>query len=70
MTFDDINLLASKRIPFLFISDFKAQNFTTILDHRFTDVKQNKMIKLVIWYDNEWGYSCRLVDMAVHISKK
>jgi len=27
------------------------------------------MVKVLSWYDNEWGYSCRLVDMAVHISK-
>lgn len=44
-------------------SDFKAQNYTTILDHRFTDVKLSKMIKLVIWYDNEWGYASKVVDI-------
>ena len=50
-------------------SDFKAQKFTTILDHRFTDVKQNKMIKLVIWYDNEWGYASKVVDILKHYVK-
>ncbi|MEA3513817.1 MAG: glyceraldehyde 3-phosphate dehydrogenase NAD-binding domain-containing protein [Campylobacterota bacterium] len=45
-------------------SDFKALNFTTILDHRFTDVKMNKMIKLVVWYDNEWGYASKVVDIV------
>ena len=45
-------------------SDFKAQSFTTILDHRFTDVKMNKMIKLVVWYDNEWGYASKVVDIV------
>ncbi|MEA3497449.1 MAG: glyceraldehyde 3-phosphate dehydrogenase NAD-binding domain-containing protein [Campylobacterota bacterium] len=44
-------------------SDFKAVTYTTILDHRFTDVKQNKMIKLVIWYDNEWGYASKVVGI-------
>ncbi len=44
-------------------SDFKAQTFTTIVDHRFTDVKMNKMIKLVVWYDNEWGYASKVVDI-------
>ena len=44
-------------------SDFKAQQFTTILDHRFTDVKKNNMIKLVVWYDNEWGYASKVVDI-------
>ncbi|MEA2019969.1 MAG: glyceraldehyde 3-phosphate dehydrogenase NAD-binding domain-containing protein [Campylobacterota bacterium] len=56
------NILMNNFDP-LVSSDFKAQNFTTILDHRFTDVKQNKMIKLVIWYDNEWGYASKVIDM-------
>jgi glyceraldehyde 3-phosphate dehydrogenase len=51
-------------------SDFKAQNFTTILDHRFTDVKLNKMIKLVIWYDNEWGYASKVVDIIKLFNSK
>jgi len=44
-------------------SDFKAESYTTILDHRFTDVKQKKMLKLVVWYDNEWGYASKVVDI-------
>ncbi|MEJ2497337.1 MAG: type I glyceraldehyde-3-phosphate dehydrogenase, partial [Sulfurovaceae bacterium] len=28
------------------------------------------MLKVLSWYDNEWGYSCRLVDLAVFVSKK
>ncbi|MEA2110888.1 MAG: glyceraldehyde 3-phosphate dehydrogenase NAD-binding domain-containing protein [Campylobacterota bacterium] len=45
-------------------SDFIAQRFTTILDHRFTDVKMDKMIKLSIWYDNEWGYASKVIDIV------
>jgi len=44
-------------------SDFQAQKYTTIIDHRFSDVKMNKMIKLTIWYDNEWGYASKVVDI-------
>ena len=51
-------------------SDFKAQSFTTILDHRFTDVKMKKMIKLVVWYDNEWGYASKVVDIVSNCFKK
>jgi len=47
-------------------SDFKEEKFTTIIDHRFTDIKQNKMIKLVIWYDNEYGYASKVVDILKH----
>jgi glyceraldehyde 3-phosphate dehydrogenase len=44
-------------------SDFKKESYTTIIDHRFTDVKLNKMIKLVLWYDNEWGYASKVIDI-------
>ncbi len=49
-------------------SDFKAESYTTILDHRFTDVKQGKMIKLIVWYDNEWGYASKVVDIVTQIN--
>jgi glyceraldehyde 3-phosphate dehydrogenase len=45
-------------------SDFQQLEYTTIIDHRFTDVKKNKMVKLVIWYDNEWGYASKVVDIV------
>lgn len=44
-------------------SDFKAEKFTTIIDHRFTDVKCSKLLNLVIWYDNEWGYASKVLDI-------
>ena len=46
-------------------SDFQKQRYTTIIDHRFTDVKGKKMIKLIIWYDNEWGYASKVVDIIL-----
>jgi len=47
-------------------SDFQAQRYTTILDHRFTDVKMDKMVKLLVWYDNEWGYASKVIDIIYH----
>jgi len=44
--------------------DFTQCQYTSIIDHRFTDVKQKKMIKLVLWYDNEWGYASKVVDIV------
>lgn len=44
-------------------SDFKKENFTTIVDHRYTDVKNENMIKLLLWYDNEWGYASKVVEI-------
>jgi len=44
--------------------DFAKQNYTTIIDHRFTKVIKNKMIKVVLWYDNEYGYASKVVDIV------
>ena len=44
-------------------SDFTQCKHTSIIDHRFTNVVQKKMIKLVLWYDNEWGYASKVVDI-------
>jgi len=45
-------------------SDFIKSNYTSIIDHRFTQVIKNKMLKLVLWYDNEYGYSSKVVDIV------
>ena len=50
-------------------SDFKKQRETTIVDHRYTDVRNNKMIKLLVWYDNEWGYASKLLDILYYWTK-
>lgn len=51
-------------------SDFKKERFTTIIDHRYTDVKNKNMIKLLVWYDNEWGYASKVVDILDFYSNK
>jgi len=47
--------------------DFKGDPRSSILDAALTKVLDGNMIKFVSWYDNEWGYSCRTVDLAVKI---
>lgn len=49
--------------------DFKGQEFTSIIDHRFTDVKCGKLLNLVIWYDNEWGYASKVLAISKLYSK-
>jgi glyceraldehyde 3-phosphate dehydrogenase len=44
-------------------SDFEAERFTTIVDNRFTDVIREKQVKIVLWYDNEFGYASKVVDI-------
>lgn len=50
--------------------DFKKSEFSAVVDHRWTDVIQGDVLKLVLWYDNEWGYSTRVVDQVSYISSK
>lgn len=49
--------------------DYKKDSRSSIIDGLSTMVVGN-MAKIVSWYDNEWGYSCRVVDLANFISKK
>ncbi|HOC53766.1 MAG TPA: type I glyceraldehyde-3-phosphate dehydrogenase [Candidatus Pacearchaeota archaeon] len=50
-------------------SDFIGNTFSSIFDLEFTRVNGN-MIKLLSWYDNEWGYSSRLAEMALFVGNK
>ncbi len=50
-------------------SDFNGNPYSSILDAGSTKVIDGTMIKLLSWYDNEWGYSNRMVDLALYISK-
>lgn len=49
--------------------DFMANPHSSIVDALFTRVTDNNLVKVLSWYDNEWGYSCRLVDLVKFISR-
>lgn len=49
--------------------DFVGCEYSSILAEDLTQVIDGDMVKVMAWYDNEWGYSSRLLDMALHISK-
>ncbi len=50
-------------------SDFKGDSYSSIVDLEETMVN-GTMIKVVAWYDNEWGYSCRLAEFCEFVAKK
>ena len=50
-------------------SDFKGNPHSAIIDLPMTRVVGGKMVKVVAWYDNEWGYSNRLVEQAISIGQ-
>mgnify|MGYP005777927233 CR=1 FL=1 len=51
-------------------SDFIHDSHTSIFDSKAGIQLTDTFVKLVAWYDNEWGYSNKLVDLAIYISKK
>ncbi|NLJ82007.1 MAG: type I glyceraldehyde-3-phosphate dehydrogenase [Bacteroidales bacterium] len=50
-------------------SDFIGDSHTSIFDAEAGIMLNEHFVKLVSWYDNEWGYSCKIVDMIEHTSK-
>lgn len=44
--------------------DYKGDPRSSIIEEEYTVCKGKRLAKLVTWYDNEWGYSCRLADLA------
>ncbi len=48
--------------------DFIGDNHSAIVDGLSTIVIGEHQIKILAWYDNEWGYSCRVVDLAKYVS--
>jgi len=50
--------------------DFKGNPASSIVDALGTMVIGDNMVKVLAWYDNEWGYSCRLADLATYIAGK
>ncbi len=50
--------------------DFKGNPASSIFDAPNTMVIGGNMVKVLAWYDNEWGYSCRLADLAAYVVSK
>jgi glyceraldehyde 3-phosphate dehydrogenase len=50
--------------------DFRANPHSSIVDAGFTKVIDGNLVKLTAWYDNEWGYSCRVRDLINFMAKK
>jgi glyceraldehyde 3-phosphate dehydrogenase len=50
--------------------DFRGNPHSAIVDAGFTKVIDGTCVKVTAWYDNEWGYSCRVVDLINFLAKK
>jgi glyceraldehyde 3-phosphate dehydrogenase len=51
-------------------SDFRGNPASSIVDGLSTVVLDGRMAKILSWYDNEWGYSCRVGDLAKMLTEK
>ena len=51
-------------------ADFKGNPFSSIVDAKMTLVVGGNCVKVISWYDNEWGYSCRVRDLINYMGSK
>ena len=50
--------------------DFRGNPHSSIIDASYTKVMDGDFVKILAWYDNEWGYSSRCVDLMTFIAGK
>ncbi len=50
--------------------DFRGDPHSSIIDGQLTMVEGGNMVKVLAWYDNEWGYACRVADLTHFIAQK
>lgn len=63
------NVLAVSDEP-LVSTDYIKSPYSATIDLAFTKVIDGDLVKVLAWYDNEWGYSLRLAEMAIEVGKK
>jgi glyceraldehyde 3-phosphate dehydrogenase len=51
-------------------SDFRGNSYSAVVDAPLTMVVGDRHGKVFAWYDNEWGYSCRVVDLTVFMGDR
>ena len=51
-------------------SDFRETNESSTVDSSLTMVMDKNLVKVIAWYDNEWGYSERTIDLVAYVASK
>jgi glyceraldehyde 3-phosphate dehydrogenase len=62
-------ILAFSEEP-LVSSDYRKNSNSSIVDAEYTKVIGGRLVKILSWYDNEWGYSCRVRDLVKYLADK
>jgi glyceraldehyde 3-phosphate dehydrogenase len=63
------NILAVETEPLVSV-DYRGSEYSAIVDAPCTMVIGGNMVKILAWYDNEWGYACRLAEMTDFVAEK
>ncbi|MBC7996452.1 MAG: type I glyceraldehyde-3-phosphate dehydrogenase [Leptolyngbya sp.] len=63
------NIMGVSDLPLVSI-DYKGNKLSSVVDADLTMVVEKRMVKVLAWYDNEWGYSNRLIDLCTMVSSK
>jgi glyceraldehyde 3-phosphate dehydrogenase len=50
--------------------DFRGNSNSSIVDAAYTKVMDSDFVKVLSWYDNEWGYSVRCVDLVLYMAAR
>jgi len=67
---DDLSGILAVTDEELVSSDFEGDSHSSIFDAKSTMVIDGNLVKVLSWYDNEWGYSCRVVDLVRFMGAK
>jgi glyceraldehyde 3-phosphate dehydrogenase len=51
-------------------SDFRGDSRSAIIDSASNMVSGGTLVKVIAWYDNEWGYSCRCADLIAYVAAR
>jgi len=62
-------ILAVEDAPLVSV-DFRKNPHSSIIDSAYTKVMDGDFVKVLSWYDNEWGYSSRCVDLLTYMESK
>jgi glyceraldehyde 3-phosphate dehydrogenase len=62
-------ILAFEEAPLVSV-DFRGNSNSSIVDADYTKVVGGNLVKVLAWYDNEWGYSCRVRDLVKFLAQK
>jgi len=51
-------------------SDIVHSSFSSVYDSKMSQVMDGNLVKVISWYDNEWGFSCRVVDLIHYMASR